>query len=118
SPGSTRPDNGPVRRAKALARYRRSRFRRSARASADAAVQRTTISSAVLRPRETGRSLRLRADLVARTIPLLPPIALMAEAGSTRLFLTREHRLDRRVRSEFHKRRMERGVWNAGLAAR
>ena len=71
SPGSRLPDSGPVRRAGGRARYRRSRFRRSARACAGATARRTTVSWAAVRARETGRLLPVRADLVARTVPLL-----------------------------------------------
>src|SRR5262245_41332725 len=65
-----RPDSAPVRTAGGPARYRRSMFRRSARASAGATARHTRVSSAAVRARGTGRLLPLRAGLVARTVPL------------------------------------------------
>jgi hypothetical protein len=71
SPGSRPLDTGRVRRAGGRLRYRRSRFRRSARAFAGATARRATVSEAAVRARGTDRLLPVRADLVARTVPLL-----------------------------------------------
>src|SRR5262245_8416206 len=51
--------------------YRRSRFHRSARACGGAAARRTVVSWEAIRARGTGRLLPVKADLVARTVPLL-----------------------------------------------
>jgi hypothetical protein len=77
---NTRPDSGPVRRAGRPARCRRSRFRRTARASVGATARRTTVSQAAVRAQGIGQSLPLRADIVARTVPLRSSIGLMIEA--------------------------------------
>ena len=65
SPGRRLPDNGRVRRAGGRARYRRSRFRRSARACAGAAARRTTVSWAAVRARGTGRRRRVHNESCA-----------------------------------------------------
>src|SRR5262249_43104318 len=62
-------------------RYRRSRCLRSARACAGATARRTRVSGALVPAQETGRLLRVRADLVARTVPWITSLYLLARAA-------------------------------------
>ena len=69
-PSGNRPrDNGPVRKAGAPVRYRRSSFPQSARGCGGVTVRRTRVAWAAARGRESGRLLPLKAGLVARTVP-------------------------------------------------
>jgi len=80
-PESTLPDSGPVRRAEGLARYRRSRCHRNARADAGVMARRITVSRAEDRVRGIGRQLPIRAGLVAMTVPLLVFLLTRREHG-------------------------------------
>src|SRR6516162_594638 len=79
SPENTPRDSGQARRAKARDRYRRSRLPQSVRASAAAAARHTTVASAAVQARGTGRSLPSRGVLAATTGPLLTSPVVMFE---------------------------------------
>src|SRR5215813_9319350 len=65
-------DSGQVRRARRHPPCRRSSFRRSERACAGARAQRTAVAWAGVLAPETDLVPLVKADLVARTIPLFP----------------------------------------------
>src|SRR4029450_6485939 len=62
-------DSGGARRAGGRVRYRQSRLRRSARAGACAEARRTTVSSAAVRARGTGRLLPPREGPCTLPLP-------------------------------------------------